>query len=199
MRKRRRDWRESGVLFLIVIYAPLSSIEVLHTSPAISCDVYISANNMSTQDDVCITNKDLDSRQNGTMKVGSFRQQGSRLKHLVIPMQSTSGSSFFLTFEHCELHHLVLHLEKQSSSSVTTHSSSLPKRHLKAQYWESISLPRIPAPMSRDMADREKFQAVLPFILTDLDQDLTRRGTPKALKDRFLAVGLHACCFIRTV
>ncbi|KAJ5643711.1 Farnesyl pyrophosphate synthase [Penicillium longicatenatum] len=37
------------------------------------------------------------------------------------------------------------------------------------------------------MADREKFQAVLPSILTDLDQDLTRRGTPKALKDRFLA------------
>ncbi|KAJ5465599.1 Farnesyl pyrophosphate synthase [Penicillium desertorum] len=37
------------------------------------------------------------------------------------------------------------------------------------------------------MADRETFQAVLPSILTDLEQDLTRKGMPEALTDRFLA------------
>ncbi|KAJ6011149.1 Farnesyl pyrophosphate synthase [Penicillium sp. IBT 35674x] len=36
------------------------------------------------------------------------------------------------------------------------------------------------------MADRETFQAVLSSILTDLEQDLTRKGTPTALTDRFL-------------
>ncbi|KAF3401964.1 Farnesyl pyrophosphate synthase [Penicillium rolfsii] len=37
------------------------------------------------------------------------------------------------------------------------------------------------------MADREQFLAVLPSILTDLEQDLTRKGTPRAFTDRFLA------------
>ncbi|KAJ5792852.1 Farnesyl pyrophosphate synthase [Penicillium pulvis] len=36
------------------------------------------------------------------------------------------------------------------------------------------------------MTDRENFQAVLLSILTDLEQDLTRKGTPKALTDHFL-------------
>ncbi|OQE28973.1 hypothetical protein PENFLA_c004G09466 [Penicillium flavigenum] len=37
------------------------------------------------------------------------------------------------------------------------------------------------------MADRETFQAVLPSICADMEQDLTRKGTPKALTDHFLA------------
>lgn len=46
------------------------------------------------------------------------------------------------------------------------------------------------------MADTETFLAVLPSVLTDLEQDLTRKGMPKALTDRFLAVSLHTYCLL---